>query len=144
VITPLRCSGDFFTLQAVLLAVFVTLSLTNTSHAGAVPRADSVQKSSANELYSKYCASCHGESGKGNGPKAASFRLHLHSFADCERMEMRSDAVLYLIIKDGSAGIELPPGMPAFDGQLTESQIVSLIGYIRGFCRSQNHMDAAP
>jgi mono/diheme cytochrome c family protein len=142
--TPLRRSIDFLAHQAVLLAALVALSLTNTSGGSAASLAKSGHKSSVQQLYLNYCARCHGQAGEGNGPQAASFRSHLQSFADCNWMELRSDAVLYLVIKNGSAGIDLPPGMPAFDGHLSENQIVSLIGYIRGFCRSQNHMDAAP
>ncbi len=47
---------------------------------------------------------------------------------------MRSDAVLFLIIRDGSGAIGLMPEMPAFDGQLNEGQITELVSYIRHFC----------
>ncbi|GEM_PF-419429 len=142
-ITASRWWGDFLALRALLLAGFVTLILTSTNGARAASLADSTRAFGVKELYLKYCAGCHGESGTGNGPKAASFRAHLQSFADCERMEMRSDAVLFLIIQNGSASIELPPGMPAFGGLLTEDQIASLIRYIRDFCRSKSRIDAS-
>jgi cytochrome c oxidase cbb3-type subunit III len=96
---------------------------------------------SAASLYLKYCAQCHGRSGNGDGPRAAQFKTHIRSFANCAWMAMRSDATLFLIIRDGSGAIGLLPEMPPFDGKLDDQQIAELIGYVRRFCvdRSGGH-----
>ena len=80
------------------------------------------------------CADCHGRSGKGDGPRAAHLKTHISSFADCDWMSMRSDAVLFLLIKNGTGVIGLPGKMPAFGGKLDDKQITDLIGYVRSFC----------
>jgi mono/diheme cytochrome c family protein len=139
--TPLRWSQNFFALALILLAIFIAIGSADKRCTAAAKFAGSSASRSARQLYLKHCARCHGESGKGNGPQAASFHFQLRSFADCDWMEMRSDAVLYLIVKSGSAGIGLLPGMPAFDGKLTADQIASLVQYIRTLCPGKDGTD---
>ncbi len=85
-------------------------------------------------LYKEFCAQCHGASGKGDGPQAASLKTRIHSFSDCEWMAMRSGATLFLVIKKGSGVVGLLPEMPPFDDKLDDQQITDLVHYVRGFC----------
>ena len=45
-------------------------------------------------LYSKHCKSCHGNLGKGDGPKAASLDTGIRSF-DSADFQAQSDGVIY-------------------------------------------------
>ena len=89
---------------------------------------------SGNQLYLEQCACCHGSGGLGDGPTARASNLQLHSFKDCDWMNLMSDATLYLIISDGASAAGFQSGMPQFKGNLTHDQIVDLITYIRHFC----------
>lgn len=77
------------------------------------------------ELYQQYCQLCHGTTGKGDGPAAASlvpqpFDLTVHG-------PLHSDGELYRFIAKGVAGT----GMPAWNETLTEDQIWHIINYLR-------------
>jgi len=47
-----------------------------------------------------------------------------------------SDATLFLVISEGSEAGGFRTGMPAFGNKLSYAQIVSLIRYVRSFCRA--------
>ncbi len=96
--------------------------------------ADAADAGTAARRYAEHCAQSHGGSGKGDGPRAAQFKTRIRSFANCAWMAMRSDATLFLIIRDGSGAIGLLPEMPPFDGKLDDQQIAELVGYVRRFC----------
>jgi mono/diheme cytochrome c family protein len=81
--------------------------------------------------YSKLCASCHGASGKGNGPAATALNPKPTDFADCKSMTPISDETLFKAIKGGGQ----TPMMPSWGGSLTDQQIKDLVTYIRGFCK---------
>lgn len=45
-------------------------------------------------LYAKHCRACHGNTGKGDGPKAARLQTVMNSFASAE-FQAQSDGVIY-------------------------------------------------
>ena len=76
-------------------------------------------------LFATHCASCHGETGAGDGPLAdtlpappANFTVHV---------PFHPDGVLYAWISDGIRGT----GMPAWAGQLSEQERWDLVNYLR-------------
>lgn len=81
------------------------------------------------QLYTSYCASCHGESGHGNGPAASSLDTNPANIAAFSRMPMANDAYLYWTIAEGGAPVD--SAMPAFKDSLEEEEIWSLISYLR-------------
>ncbi len=110
-----------------VFAVSVTV-LTRAIPAGALDSSDAL---AGRPLYSRHCAGCQGRSGTGGGSRAP---RAMHSLADCGWMAMKSDATLFLAIKEGSGAIGLLSGMPPFGGALDDEQITELIGYLRSFC----------
>ena len=77
----------------------------------------------AKNLYTKNCASCHGETGAGDGP-AAGFAPQLPaSLSDPERMLDRRPDVLYAKIRRGGMGT----GMPNFGTLFTPEETWSLV-----------------
>ena len=66
-------------------------------------------------LYAQHCASCHGATGKGDGPQARSLDPAPIAFADEARARERSIFALYQVIEQGLDGTsmvsfaELPP-----------------------------------
>ena len=76
-------------------------------------------------LYAQQCASCHGPSGRGNGPLAAGLRpppadlvMHVPHHADQD---------LFETIHDGIAGTAMAP----FGGHMTEEEIWHTVNYLK-------------
>jgi putative copper export protein/mono/diheme cytochrome c family protein len=82
------------------------------------------------ELYPRYCAGCHGATGRGNGPDAKGLPLPPADLT-VEHLWAHSDGELFWWL---SHGIEAPEGaraMPGFSEALSEDQRWDLIDYIR-------------
>jgi mono/diheme cytochrome c family protein/plastocyanin len=81
---------------------------------------------SAESLYNKNCAACHGQYGGGDGPAADTTAEKPVAFADPAYMfEMRSD-VLYAKIRRGGMGT----GMPNFGTLFTPDETWALVDYL--------------
>lgn len=91
----------------------------------------------AASLYKDLCASCHGPTGKGNGPAAAALNPKPKDFADCKVMAKISDETLFKTIKGGGSSVGLSPMMPAWGGALKDQQIKEMVTHIRGFCKKK-------
>jgi mono/diheme cytochrome c family protein len=81
-------------------------------------------------LFDRHCAACHGISGQGSGPDAfglipppADLNWLAHSPAD------KSEAYMYWSIAEG--GERFGSEMPAFEHDLADKDIWSIIAYIR-------------
>jgi mono/diheme cytochrome c family protein len=83
------------------------------------------------KLYGQFCASCHGQSGKGDGPAAAALNPKPRDHTDKEYMSKLSDEHLMKVIKDGGASVGKSPLMPPWGASLKEDQIKDLIAYVR-------------
>lgn len=78
-------------------------------------------------LYARDCASCHGASGRGDGPAGAALDPPPIAFTDAGRAAQRSPLALYEAISRGVIGTAMP-GFP----QLTEEQRWALAFYVGG------------
>ena len=81
----------------------------------------------ARGIYLEECAQCHGEQGKGDGPKA---RLHFPAPADltdARRMNSVTDGEIFYQISEGRKP------MPSFKKRLTEDQRWGLVLLVRSF-----------
>lgn len=85
---------------------------------------DAGQAALGEQLYQQNCASCHGESGKGDGLAAAN--LSMPNFTNQEYMAARSADAFFQAITNGIA-----PSMPAYQAQLTDSERWALAAYLR-------------
>jgi mono/diheme cytochrome c family protein len=110
------------TMGAIILAV----SMAGASHAD--------DEGSAPLEFKIYCASCHGFTGHGDGPNAATLATKPQDLANCAAMGKIADDVMFKAIKGGGASVGLPDTMPAWAAGLTDDQIHGLVAYIRGFC----------
>lgn len=81
------------------------------------------------QLYARFCASCHGRSGRGSWNATLSL-IRPGNLADRSRMQGLTDQYLADLIKHGGAPIG-KPGMPAFGFHLTDAEIQELVGYVR-------------
>jgi copper transport protein len=76
-------------------------------------------------LFQQDCVACHGETGKGDGPQAATLSprpadLTVH-------IPLHSDRQLYVWMRDGLPGT----AMPAFGGKLQEEELWHLLNYLK-------------
>lgn len=77
-------------------------------------------------IYQTHCSTCHGQTGWGDGPTAASLRVapaNFHRF----RSFLKSDEDLLRTIEHG---IVFSP-MHAWSGNLTEGQMTDVLAYVR-------------
>jgi mono/diheme cytochrome c family protein len=78
------------------------------------------------KVFEKECLSCHGPSGKGDGPKAAQLKTQPHDLS-APQIAGQSDGALFWKLNEG----RIP--MPKFDELLTEEQRWQVIHYVRTF-----------
>ena len=88
-------------------------------------------------MYAKWCAACHGASGRGDGPNAANLPVKPAAHASKEAMSARPDDSLFDTIAAGGAVMNRSPRMPAFGATLTPAEIRSLVRHIRSLCRCE-------
>jgi len=83
------------------------------------------------ELYNKWCSSCHGVGGKGEGPVSASLPVKPGNHADGTRMNILTDTYLFTIVKQGGPAVQKSQMMPPWGTQLKDQQIWDVIAYMR-------------
>lgn len=81
------------------------------------------------ELFTTYCASCHGDGGMGDGPAAAT--LDPAPVAIAHTSQMLGDDYLFWRISEGGQGDPFNSAMPAWGNALDEQARWDLINYIR-------------
>ena len=86
------------------------------------------------KLYEQYCATCHGQSGKGDGPAAAALDPKPRDHTNKEYMSKLSDEDLLNVIKNGGASIGKSPIMPPWGAALKDDQIKDVIAHVRTLC----------
>jgi mono/diheme cytochrome c family protein len=87
------------------------------------------------EKYQELCASCHGASGKGDGPAAASLPTKPRDHTDAAYMTKLTDQQVFDIIKRGGQAVGKSPLMPPWGATLNDQQIQDLVAYVRSLAR---------
>jgi mono/diheme cytochrome c family protein len=99
-----------------------------------VPRSLASEKGdpkAGKETYDLLCVSCHGTSGKGDGPTAAALPVKPQNRTDGKHMNSLTDKYLLDFIKGGGASVGKSPLMPPWGNQLKEQDIWNIVVYIR-------------
>ncbi len=81
----------------------------------------------AARLYRDECAECHGDHGKGDGPKALTHTPPPADLTDASRMAMVTDGEIFYQISEGKRP------MPAFKNRMTQDQRWQLVLFVRSF-----------
>jgi mono/diheme cytochrome c family protein len=97
-------------------------------------RAHAADPEEGKKLYMQFCASCHGQSGKGDGPAAAALNPKPRDHTDRQYMSSLSDDQLFKVIKEGGASVGKSPIMPPWGPSLKDDQIKDVIAYVRTLC----------
>tara|TARA_B100000315_G_scaffold112693_1_gene103327 strand:+ start:22682 stop:23368 length:687 start_codon:yes stop_codon:yes gene_type:complete len=92
-----------------------------------------IKEFSSAKIYSLYCVSCHGPSGKGDGALVKYMPSPAASLADKEIITAKTDRQLFRIIAEGKTNDfdSNQSFMPSWKKALTKEQIQGLIDYIR-------------
>jgi len=84
-----------------------------------------------NDDYQVFCASCHGETGEGDGPVAQALNPKPARHSDGAYMNPLTDDYLFKVIKFGGASVGKSPMMAPLGGSLSDQQIRNTIAFIR-------------
>ena len=85
----------------------------------------------AKELYNKSCNTCHGPSGKGDGPAGKMLKPPPADFGTA--LKGKADADISKIIKEGGKAVGRSAAMPAYGTKLSDDKINSLVQLVKGF-----------
>jgi mono/diheme cytochrome c family protein len=86
---------------------------------------------SGRQLFSQYCAVCHGIEGRGDGFNAYNLEPRPTDLADSTYMNVISDQALREVITQGGRGSNKSVLMPAYGQTLTSQEIEWLVAFIR-------------
>jgi mono/diheme cytochrome c family protein len=90
-------------------------------------KSDAESLAAGKELWIKHCQSCHGKSGKGDGPKAAQLKTQPEDLGKPDIQKEPDGALFY----KSSEGRE---DMPSFKKKISDQDdIWSIINYVRTF-----------
>ncbi|MFN8638036.1 MAG: copper resistance protein CopC [Dehalococcoidia bacterium] len=123
---------------AVLVGVGVMLWVSVERHppdaagfpANPVP-SDAASQARGQALFAQYCVECHGPTGEGNGPLAATLNPPPASMA--VHIPLHPDGQAYIFISKGFPGT----AMPAWESRLSEQQRWDLVNYLRALTSTQ-------
>jgi mono/diheme cytochrome c family protein len=82
------------------------------------------------DVYRRYCMTCHGETGAGDGFNAFNLDPHPRDFNDPALLK-KTDAEVRDAIRRGGGGVGLSPLMPPWGRTLNERQIDDLVLYLK-------------
>jgi mono/diheme cytochrome c family protein len=92
----------------------------------------------AKGIYMNECAECHGERGKGDGPKAMMHTPAPADLTDAGQMNPVTDGEIFYQISEGKKP------MPSFKKRLTEDERWELVLFIRSFSQPSALTDKKP
>lgn len=88
---------------------------------------DSAAMATAQNLYLKNCASCHGKTGSGDGPMARTMTPRPENFREDDDFARESDGLIFWKIREGKKP------MPSWKEELTSEEIWLLVHHLRQF-----------
>jgi hypothetical protein len=86
----------------------------------------------AHGIYKENCAACHGDTGKGDGPKGRKLFTDPSDLTNAARIGALTDGALFYQISEGRRP------MPEFKSRMTEEQRWQLVLLIRSLSRTTN------
>ncbi|MFA9188787.1 c-type cytochrome [Flavobacterium magnesitis] len=95
------------------------------------------QLAQGKDIFTKYCLTCHGSGGKGDGPGAATLQPKPADFTDPEHSSFYSDQGRIFLIKKGMKGT----AMAAWENILSEEEILSVYVYVNSLKNSGEMME---
>lgn len=88
---------------------------------------DATSIAAGKKLYDNNCAECHGEGGKGDGPRAPYSSPTPPSLVDAEWKHGSTDGEIFTVIQTGVKDTD----MPSFKKELPERQAWDVVNYVK-------------
>jgi mono/diheme cytochrome c family protein len=85
--------------------------------------------------YAQLCGSCHGASGKGDGPAAGALNPKPRDHTDGKYMKTLKDEDIFKITKEGGPSVGKSPLMPPWGAALSDQDIRNVVAYIRSLAK---------
>jgi mono/diheme cytochrome c family protein len=89
-------------------------------------KADAESLQIGKAMYNKFCASCHGKTGLGDGPKARMLETFSGDFSG-DFYQKQTDGEHFYKTKTGRVD------MPAYDKKVSDEDIWNIVNYMRSF-----------
>jgi mono/diheme cytochrome c family protein len=83
------------------------------------------------EIYALYCATCHGATGKGDGPAGMALNPRAADHTNAAYMGSLSDAHIYQVINKGGMSVGKSPLMAPWGSIVNDQDIRALVAFIR-------------
>lgn len=87
------------------------------------------------ETYAKFCTTCHGATGKGDGPMGAGMNPKPKDLSDKAYNRSLKDDYLVKLIQEGGPALGKSPMMPKFGGTLKENDVADVIAFLRSLAK---------
>ncbi len=125
-------------------AIHVILAFGIALAAPVVGHGQQIDLTTAEKQFDKYCAKCHGSSGRGDGYLSPLLTEKPKNFTNCTDMSKESDDVLFNVIKNGGQALRgQKSDMPAMRRSLSDQEIRALLARIRQFCAPEGGVSVA-
>ena len=98
--------------------------------ANPVPQGEAVLRA-ARPIFAEKCATCHGDTGKGDGPESIMYSVKPADLTDAKMMAEMTDGEIFYKITEGRQP------MPSFKRQLTEVERWQLVHFLRTFAKNR-------
>lgn len=85
------------------------------------------------EMFKQRCASCHGETGHGDGPASAALNPKPRAYSDVAWQNKVTDQDIKNTITMGGAAVGKSPIMPASPDLNDKPELDGLVAYVRSF-----------
>ncbi|MFV8347396.1 c-type cytochrome [Flavobacterium sp. ZB4P13] len=95
------------------------------------------QLAQGKNIFTKYCVTCHGSGGKGDGPGATTLQPKPADFTDPEHSSFYSNQGRIYLIKKGMKGT----AMAAWENILSEEEILSVYVYVNSLKNSDGMLE---
>ncbi|MCU1267003.1 MAG: cytochrome c class [Acidobacteria bacterium] len=115
----------WLTVSMIFVLAFVLVGVAHNAMPASIDAHETADDSSA--LFAKHCADCHGKDGRAKGFKAKA--KGTRNLTDPQWQDRVSDERIFNAINNGKGR------MPAFGKKLSETQVNSLVQYVRGLKR---------
>ncbi len=96
---------------------------------------------SAASSYKDTCAKCHGDLGKGDGPKAKELKdkegkpVAIGDLSDCAKMAKVTDDDMFKELKEGGASVGKSKFMTPYGDAMEDDEIKAMVSYVRTLCK---------
>ncbi len=96
--------------------------------------ADESMSHTGEKIFQTRCFVCHGREGKGNGPASTGLGATVRDLTSSSWQDSTSDETIRSVIRNGAQAVGGSAAMTP-NRDLSDAQIQSLLGYIRGLRR---------